>query len=233
MTRSTQEIRVCSLQDSALDLEAMSEQIDPKTGQKRGLSVIEQYATTRDESLIVGREGEPITWFVIRRLDVRQAEHAMSASTDAERNRRAFMGAVVKISDLTTQDGSVVSEFRPSGTRHVDGLDVPVLTDADLACIALSYVQEIGGIAFARAFLAPKGALRYPLPPHFSLMLTSQVASLVARERDLARPGRALPAAAATPTPTAPPMDATVAPTIQTRDQAESASIDLAPPSER
>src|SRR5690606_20896287 len=150
----------------------------------------------------------PLTWFTIRRLDVRAAEHALSASTETERNRRAFAAACTHISDLYATDGRVMT-LTPSGPRTVDSVTIPAMREADMRLIAVGYVQEIGAVAFTRAFLAPKGAISYPLPQCFSLMMSRQVASLAEREKDQRNHGQKPQAEEATQEPTEPPTDAT------------------------
>jgi len=180
------ELRVVSYSDAALDWNAMAAKFGGESSNR--VDVVRRYATTRDPKLVVAKPGEKLTWFVLQRIDADVLERVMAGESEYQRNSRAFQEAVIRVEDLVSNiDARLIPELRATGRRQVGPLEIPRMSDEDMRLIAPEYRQEIGGVALARSFLAPKTGAYYPLQSTFQLTLMAKMQSVVAEAVGTAR----------------------------------------------
>jgi hypothetical protein len=171
-------LRVVSVADSALDWLEMAREFSGS--EAKCATVIEEYATTREASMVREIPGQKLTWFTIRRLDAAIMDLVLSQENDHMRHRVALKYAVVRIDNLTALSGEQVARLEGEEERRIDGVPVPHLSEKQMAKIAPQYVDEIGGVAFALSFLAPTTAAYFPRPRSWRLLLLTKTSQVVA-----------------------------------------------------
>lgn len=171
-------LRVVSIADAALDWPEMAKAYTGTEG--KYASAIQEYAQSRDEKMVRELPGKSLTWFTVRRLDADIVDLALSQVSDHMKHRFSLQYAVSRIENLTGLDGQVYARLEPEDERRVDGVPQMFLSARQMALIAPQYVEEIGGVAFARSFLAPTTGVRYPLPRSWRLLLETKTHQVVA-----------------------------------------------------
>jgi hypothetical protein len=196
---------VVSVLDPAIDTESMP------------IEDMIKYYESRDTALLKFKPGRQPQRYHLR--EVKQSvweSWVMASELESVRHLRAFMCSVIRVDNILQRDGSILSApWEPSNREAASMLD------GDVERFSASDRAEIGAVAFARSFLAPRTVKTYPLPPTLR-------PSLAAREflRADATPPSPAPssgeasssaAAAATPPP---------ASTAGTRSSSASATVD-------
>lgn len=171
-------LRLVSIADPALDWPEMAR---AHTGsESKYANAIQEYAQSRDPSMVREVPGQQLVWFTIRRLDAAVMDVVLSQDNDHYQHRTAFKYAVERIDNLTALDGTRKPRVEGEDERRVDGVPVPYLSEKQMAWIAPQYLDEIGGVAFARSFLAPTTGVSYPLPRSWRLLLKAKTSQVVA-----------------------------------------------------
>lgn len=159
MSDLSRPLEIVSIGDTALDREAMG-------------ANVAKYATTRDPSLLVFKEGVSPTWFVLQPIETGLfLRGVMREGDEIGRFVAAFGLAVKEIRALTTSDGRNVQLFRPEGYLTTASGRRFMWSDEELSLVSPAVVMEIGSVAFARSFLDPKAGGGFPPPPHWELVL--------------------------------------------------------------
>lgn len=85
--------------------------------------------------------------------------YVATAASAEDRAARAFAASVVRVDNMLTDDGVVVSNWRPSSRA-----ENAVLTTEEINAFAPAEVIEIGRVAYARSFLVRTTQPTYELP---------------------------------------------------------------------
>lgn len=188
-------IRVASVADTALDIQAMTE-----TGES-GRHIIMEYAESRDETLVRALPGEKITWFHVRRLRSSEFIQVKQASSDAEQYQRAFAIGVTKIENFAeTGSRTVLPEYTPDGQGQRGQGRISFFTDEQMDRISPAFIEEIGSVVWQRSFLAHMPEVSYQPPPSFRRVLATRLHRVAADAAKAARPQSSEPPPAEEPT---------------------------------
>lgn len=171
-------LRVVSCADPALDWIQMSR--DFTGSDAKYVTAIEEYRAGRDPAMVREMPGRKLTWFTVKRLDAAIMDLVLSEPNEHAKYRMAFKYGVSRIENLTGLDGNERARVEGEDERMVNGIPTPTLSESQMAWVAPQYVEEIGGIAFARSFLAPTTAARYPRPRSWRLLLEAKISQVVA-----------------------------------------------------
>ncbi len=148
---------VVSVLDPAIDTESMR------------FEDMLKYRDKRDISLLKFKPGcQPQRYYLREVRDRVWEPWVAAAGYDEDTGRptplaclRAFMCAVTRVDNILQRDGSILpGAWSPAGLP-----DAPSMLDADVERFSKSDRAEIGAIAFARSFLAPRTVETYPLSP--------------------------------------------------------------------
>ena len=145
----------------------------------------------------------------------------MSATTDEERNQRAFAALCVHVDGFWTEDKRRVDKT----FSHADS-DNMVMTEDELMSVPWLVRNEIGHVAHTRCcFLVPWSEPQYRLPPGSVSHLDQMFASLPPAEESHqsstpesteSKSPASTPVAASTGAPSAGPTGATAGPVVAT-----------------
>lgn len=158
-------LRVVCISDTAIDIDSMD---------------THRYVRTREEQLVVVNPGQRATWFVLRSIPRSVFTRFVAAApTESERHERAFSVGVERIEWLDEKNPTL----SPSGEIQAAVGTIPRWTDRDLEGVSPAYVDEVGGVAWWRSFLAHEAAPKFPVRPLFVSVLAARASRLVAEIR--------------------------------------------------
>ena len=133
---------------------------------------IDEYAKTRDPSLIVESEGQKATRFYLRPIPPAAFIRVIDkAGSQSEKELYAFMYAIESVTDWTGPDGGHVPSWYPTGSIQLPSGPEKMCSDDDLGAFTPIQIKEIGAIAYHRSFLGPANVRTYPLPPTLGVVL--------------------------------------------------------------
>lgn len=132
--------------------------IDDRVGRMRA-----EYAALRDMSKLRFRDDVKPMIFRCRRLNSTQRRKCQEASTDAERNERAYAYGVLEIRNFPNDPARPESGGGYTYTPHRADPDLR-MSDDSLDKVGGIDVQEVGGVIWHQSFLAVGVPVRVPLP---------------------------------------------------------------------
>lgn len=151
---------------------------------------LREYRDQRSPSALPpAKPGTSLTIFHLRPLSRQLAVKFIQAAPPHERNMLAFQLAVDEVENLTLADGRVVAKWFPNQPLSAPGGAIKIVDERDLDMFPLAVIEEIGALAYGRAFLAGTSAAWSRLPPS----LDAALASLGNLHADIPRPETVAP----------------------------------------
>lgn len=149
---SKETLRVVSVMDGALDRAAMAGEFG-------------EYIRSRNPSLVRELPGARLTWFTLRRIPPSVYQrYVMTAESEPERHRRAFLAGVDSISGWAWSENGPLEDRVGTGRMRTATGEIVCWTDGELEHLPPAYIEEVGALVDMRSFLAGIGVGSYPVP---------------------------------------------------------------------